>query len=96
METGKILELADDIIYDSYLLQKHKMETSDEVDQFDIANLIDKGEAINVNTLTYNPYDSRTNKKIYNDEVKSESTTNKKIMSYKPIYSWIYDPWGKG
>lgn len=36
METGKILELADDIIYDSYLLQKHKMETSDEVDQFDI------------------------------------------------------------
>lgn len=63
---------------------------------FDIANLIDKGEAINVNTLTYNPYDSRTNKKIYNDEVKSESKTNKKIMSYKPIYSWIYDPWGKG
>lgn len=55
METEKILELADDIIYDSYLLQKHKMETSDEVDQFDIANLIDKGEAINVNTLAYNP-----------------------------------------
>ena len=61
---------------------------------FDIANLIDKGEAINVNTLTYNPYDSRTNKKIYNDEVKSESTTNNKTLSKgKTIESGQYVEW---